>query len=181
MKPHIQKVRELVKEWAKPIEARIKQMNAPPGTEETVYQPDLSKDSIPGARVTSPFGMREHPKSHDIKMHKGVDIGAGRRPAYAVIDGRVTHAGPAGNAGNMVTISREDEKGYQHKYMYMHLDSISVRQGQEIRKGDQVGVMGATGDVTGVHLHLEHRINDRPVSPSKEEMNAAISGTGTAS
>ena len=47
----------------------------------------------------------------------------------------------------------------------MHHESIKVRVGQQVKKGEQIGNMGTTGDSTGVHLHLQLELNDVPVNP----------------
>src|SRR5699024_7771321 len=58
-----------------------------------------------------------------------------------------------GGYGNVVVI--KDSNGYIH--VYAHLDSVNVKKGQNISKGDMIGRQGATGQVTGSHLHYEIR------------------------
>lgn len=182
MKTQVQKVKERLEAWANPIKARLEQPSAPSSGVAGVFYHDHDeevpheKGRTPGGRISSPFGARVHPIHKDVRMHKGVDIAAGKRPTYAVISGEVTYSGSAGTAGNMVTIYSKDSNGNEHKYIYMHLDSVSVKKGQKVKKGQQVGVMGDTGSTTGVHLHLEHRINDVAVPPSKEDIATAVPG-----
>lgn len=85
-------------------------------------------------------------------LHKGTDIA---RPSDLSIlsadNGTVTFAGWNGGYGNKIEISHNN--GY--KTIYAHLNSISVNVGQTVEKGSKIGIMGTTGDSTGVHLHIE--------------------------
>jgi len=90
------------------------------------------------------------------KMHKGIDIArtdhSTSPPIYAVDDGIVETAGfNAGGYGNQVVI----DHGNGIKVRYAHMSSLTVKTGQSVARGDQIGVMGATGNSTGIHLHLE--------------------------
>ncbi|MFI2411164.1 peptidoglycan DD-metalloendopeptidase family protein [Streptomyces sp. NPDC018947] len=71
----------------------------------------------------------------------------------AVAAGTVVSAGPGGAYGNQVVIKLAD--GYYAQYA--HLSSISVSAGQSVTAGQQIGLSGATGNVTGPHLHFEIR------------------------
>jgi murein DD-endopeptidase MepM/ murein hydrolase activator NlpD len=100
-----------------------------------------------GGYVSSPIGFRWG------KMHKGIDIA---RPSNKTIkaadNGVVVSAGWGGNAyGNKIVIDHQN--GFTT--IYQHLASISVHAGQTVSKGSAIGIMGATGDATGVHLHFE--------------------------
>lgn len=99
-----------------------------------------------GGYISSPMGYRWG------KMHKGIDIA---RPSNLTIkaadNGVVVSAGWGGAFGNKIVIDHQN--GFQT--IYGHLSSISVHAGQTVSKGSAIGVMGATGDATGVHLHFE--------------------------
>lgn len=86
------------------------------------------------------------------KMHKGIDIA---RPSDLTIkaadNGVVVYAGWGGAFGNKIVIDHQN--GFQT--IYGHLSSIGVQVGQIVSKGTAIGIMGATGDATGVHLHFE--------------------------
>lgn len=103
----------------------------------------------PGSHVTSTFGYRDF----DNKFHKGLDLGTGSRniPTYAVEAGTVTFAGSAGAAGNLIIIDHGD--GLVTKYM--HHSRMYVKMGQEVEKGQQIGLSGTTGRSTGNHLHFQ--------------------------
>lgn len=195
MKTQVQKVKERLEKWREPIARRLEQAvseTALPDIHEEDHDhgdepADTTKKLPAGARpprVTSGFGTRVSPVDGVRRMHYGVDIGAGKGPTYAVADGYILHAGPAGTAGNMVVIHRKGSDGSGHQYRYLHLDSISVTQGQRVKKGDLIGTMGETGRAKGVHLHLEHLIlipaggkfQKMHIPPTAEEINAAVPG-----
>lgn len=111
--------------------------------------------------VTSEFGEYRSPSD---PSHKGTDfgsIGAVAVPTYAIGDGTVLIAGYSSSAGNWVVI----DHGNGLVAKYMHHESIKVRVGQQVKKGEQIGNMGTTGDSTGVHLHLQLELNGVPVNP----------------
>lgn len=87
-----------------------------------------------------------------LGYHTGLDLVASSgTPIYAPADGKVVHAGPGGSYGNMTKI--------QHAggvvTLYGHQTSIKVSVGQSVKRGQQIGTVGATGNVTGPHLHWE--------------------------
>lgn len=115
------------------------------------------------ARVTSPFGLRIHPVLKRQKMHNGIDFGTGfNASVYAAADGKVLLARYSQSFGNWIMI--EHENGYTS--VYAHLNSMAVRNGQAVNKGDQIGLTGSTGRSTGAHLHYEVRLNGTPVNPN---------------
>lgn len=105
-------------------------------------------------RITSGFAMRMHPVLHQFKQHKGVDYGGPiGAPIRTIGEGVVTHAGPMGAYGNLVVI----DHGQGDETYYAHLSRIDVVVGQKVLRGQRVGGLGATGRVTGPHLHFEFR------------------------
>ncbi|MEC5425086.1 M23 family metallopeptidase [Virgibacillus sp. C22-A2] len=87
------------------------------------------------------------------RMHKGIDIA---RPSNSTIkaadNGTIEYAGyDNGGYGNKIVINHNNGM----KTIYAHLASISVSPGQTVEKGSKIGVMGSTGNSTGVHLHFE--------------------------
>lgn len=115
------------------------------------------------ARITSPFGMRIHPISGDLKMHNGIDVAAptGTR-VYAVAAGRVTLASYAGSAGNAVVI----DHGNGVVTKYFHLSAFNVKVGDIVNQGSVIGLVGNTGGSTGSHLHFELIINGVYTDPA---------------
>ncbi|MEV5364796.1 M23 family metallopeptidase [Streptomyces cellulosae] len=88
--------------------------------------------------------------------HTGIDFhAASGTPVHSVGVGTVVEAGWGGAYGNQVVIKMHDGTYTQ----YAHLSSISVSVGQEVVAGEQIGLSGATGNVTGAHLHFEARMS----------------------
>ncbi|MEU0244100.1 M23 family metallopeptidase [Streptomyces sp. NPDC006235] len=86
--------------------------------------------------------------------HTGVDFhAASGTSVHAVGMGEVVEAGWGGSYGNQIVIKMNDGTYTQ----YGHLSSISVSVGQKVTPGQQIGLSGATGNVTGAHLHFEAR------------------------
>ncbi|UTR11731.1 peptidoglycan DD-metalloendopeptidase family protein [Evansella sp. LMS18] len=102
-------------------------------------------------RITSNFGPRWG------RMHYGMDIGQGGRsnvPIVAAEAGTVIEARYMNGYGNTIMISHV-VNGRQLTTLYAHLDSMAVSSGQRVSRGQQIGIMGNTGQSTGPHLHFE--------------------------
>ncbi|MCX7560057.1 DUF5930 domain-containing protein [Sulfitobacter sp. F26204] len=113
-------------------------------------------------RFTSKFGFRRDPKTGGRRMHSGVDFAAGSgTPLYATADGVVTHAGWQSGYGRLVKIQHE----FGIETRYAHQSRIRVKVGQRVSRGQHIGDMGASGRVTGVHLHYEVRVGGKAVNP----------------
>ena len=107
--------------------------------------------------ATSEFGPRWG------RMHEGIDIGSGSgSPIYAASSGVVTFAGRMGGYGNLTLI---DHGGVVTAYA--HQSRIGVAVGQRVTAGETIGAVGATGNVTGPHLHFEVRDNGQPRDPRR--------------
>lgn len=118
-----------------------------------------------GYRITSNFGWRNNPFGSGKEFQTGIDlVKSHKAPIGAFVSGTVLYAGEGktgtglGGYGNVVLI--KDNKGRGH--LYAHLDSVSVRKGQSIKAGQTIGRQGATGQVTGSHLHYEVRKGTSP-------------------
>ncbi len=117
-------------------------------------------------QITSPFGYRTHPIFHTKKFHSGVDIAAPlNTPIRASNSGKVIMAGWYGGYGKVVIIDHGIVRGQPITTLYGHMNSISVRQGQSVKKGQVVGHVGSTGYSTGPHCHFEVRIKGQPRNP----------------
>ncbi|MGD9295207.1 MAG: M23 family metallopeptidase, partial [Roseobacter sp.] len=96
------------------------------------------------------------------RLHKGVDFAApSGTDLFATADGVVTKAGWQSGYGRMVTIQHE----FGIETRYAHLSKIRVKVGQKVSRGEHIGDMGASGRVTGVHLHYEVRVGGKAVNP----------------
>ncbi|WP_045514541.1 peptidoglycan DD-metalloendopeptidase family protein [Neobacillus niacini] len=86
------------------------------------------------------------------RAHKGIDIARpSNRTIKAADNGKVVSAGYDGGYGNKIVIDHQNGL----RTVYAHLESISVSVGQTVSQGSAIGVMGSTGNSTGVHLHFE--------------------------
>ena len=113
-------------------------------------------------RFTSDYGYRRDPKTGGRRMHKGVDFAAPLgTDLHATADGVVTHAGWSSGYGRLVKIRHD----FGIETRYAHLSKIRVKVGQRVSRGDHIGDMGASGRVTGVHLHYEVRVGGKAVNP----------------
>ena len=111
--------------------------------------------------ITSRFAAIENVRSG---AHTGLDIGAASgTKILAVADGVVKYASPMGTYGNLVIISH----GNGIETYYAHCSRILVSVGQQVSSGDNIALVGSTGNSTGPHLHLEVRINGSPVNPQR--------------
>lgn len=110
---------------------------------------------VSGHSITSYMGERWG------RMHKGIDI-VGSKTIMAADNGTVEFVGQKTGYGNCIIINHNN--GF--KTLYGHLSKISVKEGQVVSKGDAIGIMGATGDATGVHLHFEVYLNGKLRNPT---------------
>jgi murein DD-endopeptidase MepM/ murein hydrolase activator NlpD len=112
--------------------------------------------------LSSGYGSRRDPFDGSADFHPGLDIAANKgTPIRATADGTVKAAAYHGNYGNAVLI----EHGFGISTRYGHLSRFAVRAGQEIRRGDVLGYVGATGRATSAHLHYEILLNGQPINP----------------
>ncbi|WP_448662433.1 M23 family metallopeptidase [Sphingomonas sp. CJ20] len=126
-------------------------------------------------RFSSGFGMRRHPLLGFTRMHKGIDIAAAwGSPVFAATDGVVQFAGRSSGYGNFIKLSHGGGFGTG----YGHLSRILVRNGQHVRKGQQIGAIGNTGLSTGPHLHYELYRNGMAVNPRSVAFTSVRQLTG---
>jgi LysM repeat protein len=113
-------------------------------------------------KINSPFGVRIDPLTGDTRHHGGVDLHAKYGdPVYAAANGRVAFTGVSGGYGNLIVVAHGN--GYQT--YYGHLSKIYAKVGQRVHRGSLIGRVGATGRVTGPHLHFEIRKNGKAQDP----------------
>jgi murein DD-endopeptidase MepM/ murein hydrolase activator NlpD len=121
--------------------------------------------SIPPVRgvFSSGFGIRRDPFTGGLEFHKGIDISAPTgTPVVAPADGRVEKAEwNSGGYGNVVVINH----GRGIKTLYAHLSKILVREGQKVRRGQIIGLVGSTGKSIAPHVHYEVEVNGKAVNP----------------
>jgi uncharacterized membrane protein YgcG len=115
-------------------------------------------------RISSPYGMRMHPRAGVRRMHFGVDLACPMgTPVHAVSGGVVAFAGRLGCYGKVLMLRHPGDV----MTLYAHLSRIapSLRPGVFVCKGQVVALSGATGCVTGSHLHFEVWKAGRRVNP----------------
>jgi murein DD-endopeptidase MepM/ murein hydrolase activator NlpD len=119
--------------------------------------------------ISSGFGARQVAGcSFCSTFHQGVDFAPGRgTPIHSVAAGKVIKVqADDGGFGNDVWVQHDvDGKQFVSVYGHMQDNSFMVTQGQQVAAGDELGLVGSTGNSTGPHLHLEIHINGIPVDP----------------
>ena len=114
-------------------------------------------------RISSHYGHRTDPFYKVTKFHGGIDfsgpVGLG---IYATGDGVVSRveSNKSGYGNNIVV-----DHGYGYKTRYAHLHSFSVKKGDKVKRGQEIGKMGNTGKSTAPHLHYEVIKNNKTVNP----------------
>jgi len=118
--------------------------------------------------LSSGFGYRISPFTGLREFHKGIDI-AGKKltEIIATADGVVTFSGKNGLYGNMIKI----DHGHGMVSRYGHIHKTLKKQGEAVKRGDVIALMGNTGRSTGSHLHYEILLNGLPVNPNKYILN----------
>ena len=112
---------------------------------------------------TSGFGERESTNSKVTKNHTGIDIATTQGTSIkSATDGKVIQVSSSGDYGKHIRVQINDLV-----VLYAHCSKISVKEGQEIKQGEEIGAVGSTGNSTGPHLHFELKFHDRLVNPEK--------------
>jgi murein DD-endopeptidase MepM/ murein hydrolase activator NlpD len=107
--------------------------------------------------MTSPFGLRVHPITGQVRLHAGTDWAAPDRTAiFALADGVVTYAGMVGGTSGQITIEHTiDRQPVATIYIHMWAHGIHVQAGDHVIAGQHIGDVGSSGQSTGPHLHFE--------------------------
>lgn len=130
------------------------------GTKKSTASTGKYEWPLKSVYITSSYGGRTLNGSYDF--HLGVDLRASTgTQVYAADGGKVTYAGYLGSYGYLVKILH-DNGDYTY---YAHLSKINVTSGTRVYKGQAIAKSGATGNVTGAHLHFELRKNGATVNP----------------
>ena len=112
--------------------------------------------------LSAGYGMRSDPFTRQPDFHPGLDISADKgTPVYATADGTVDLASRVGEYGNLIVVNH----GFGISTRYGHLSKFLVEPGQQVKRGQLIAYVGATGRATGSHLHYEVTINGRLLNP----------------
>ena len=112
-------------------------------------------------RISSTFGWRNPTTSKVPKYHTGVDIAAieGTKIKSST-DGKIILASSSGDYGNHYQIQIKDVI-----IVYAHCKKLYLKEGDSVKKGQEIAEVGSTGNSTGPHLHFEVRRNGRKIDP----------------
>jgi len=135
-------------------------------TRKSVLDHTPSIRPVIGGRITARFGMRLDPFIEKVKPHNGIDIASevGTK-VYATAHGVVEKVEKdySRNKGYGKRIIINHENGFET--VYAHLNAIYVKEGEKIKRWQEIGEVGQTGRSTGPHLHYEVRLQNKPLNP----------------
>jgi murein DD-endopeptidase MepM/ murein hydrolase activator NlpD len=118
--------------------------------------------------VSSKFGYRKSVFTGEKEFHSGLDISAAMgSPIIAPADGVVSSIAKTYGFGILLTVNH----GYGLKTRYGHLSKTLVKQGETVKRGQKIALMGSTGRSTGPHLHYEVHLKGVPVNPLRYILN----------
>lgn len=141
----------------------------PDGNDAELRRIAFDRKPIEGGRMSSGFGMRNHPIFGILKAHQGVDFAAPHgTPIFATADGSVKFAGQQGGYGNVIELRHQD--GISTLYGHMSAFAEGMQAGKAIKRGEVIGYVGSTGSSTGNHVHYEYHINGEPQDPATVEL-----------
>ena len=115
--------------------------------------------------ISSSFGWRSHPIHGDSRFHNGIDIVPQKANTivFATANGVIQNINYQADKAEGLSILMQHAFGFQTKYA--HLQKILVQENESVKAGQAIGIIGATGNATGVHLHYEIRYEGVAVDP----------------
>lgn len=118
--------------------------------------------------VTSRFGYRISPFTHEKEFHRGIDISSRMNsPIDAPADGVVSSITWDYGYGKIITV----DHGHGIRTRYAHLSKVLVKKGQYVKRGQKIALVGNSGRTTGPHLHYEVHLNGLAVNPLRYILN----------
>jgi murein DD-endopeptidase MepM/ murein hydrolase activator NlpD len=115
-------------------------------------------------RISGGYGYRTHPVLRRRKLHQGIDIvGRYGSPVKAAMAGKVRYSDWMGSYGKLVII--EHDNGFETRYA--HNSRLKAKNGDVVRQGQVIALIGKTGRTTGTHLHFEIRVKGKAVNPMR--------------
>lgn len=113
-------------------------------------------------QINSDFGYRIHPLTGKYALHQGVDFKARGDTVYAILDGYVESMGYDNGLGINIWLEHGDVES-----VYGHLSQVLITAQDSVKAGEAIGITGATGRVTGEHLHFCIRYRHKYINPIK--------------
>ena len=112
--------------------------------------------------MSSRYGPREHPGDGAQRFHRGLDLRADEgTPVHAAADGTVRRSAFSGAYGNLLVLDHDEGL----ETLYAHHSRNLVREGERVRRGQVIALVGHTGNATGDHLHFELRWRGGTIDP----------------
>jgi murein DD-endopeptidase MepM/ murein hydrolase activator NlpD len=113
-------------------------------------------------RISSGYGVRNHPVTKVHRHHSGIDLAApAGSPIRAIRGGKVIFADSLGPYGKLIVIDHGD--GFVSRYG--HCESLKASIGERVTAGEVIATVGQSGRTTGPHLHFEVLLNGKPFNP----------------
>lgn len=135
-------------------------------TERMASMPAIMPIAKDKCKIVSGFGYRFHPILRYRRLHSGIDLAARPgTPIYATGDGVVRVAGRNSDGFSGYGVVVDIDHGFGFHTLYAHMSTTMVKEGQKVKRGEQVGTVGSTGMSTGAHLHYEVILNGKKVDP----------------
>jgi murein DD-endopeptidase MepM/ murein hydrolase activator NlpD len=159
----------VAEKYVQPDAATLQRIAADKAVKDAAFAHQISQPLWKGSfrspvpfAATDSFGTRRMFNGELASIHRGTDFHApSGTPVVAANDGEVMIAQGMFYEGNLVVI----DHGQQYSTLYMHLSKIEVKVGERVKKGQRLGLSGATGRVTGPHLHFAARWQGEYVDP----------------
>ena len=128
------------------------------------FQKQFLRSPLNYRRISSGYGMRNHPVARKVRLHKGVDYAAPTgTPVVSSARGIVEFAGWQRGYGNVIRVKHN--KRYSTIYGHLHGFASGIRRGTRVDQNDLIGYVGSTGLSTGPHLHYEMIENGTSINP----------------
>ncbi|MDR0834960.1 MAG: M23 family metallopeptidase [Tannerella sp.] len=126
------------------------------------FIPSIAPVDVRKCRISSGYGYRKTSDGKKSSLHEGMDFTLSEgEGVVSTANGTVAEAAHDSKRGNYVLIRHNDE----FSTLYSHLKSYSVNKGDNVKKGQSIGIIGNTGHSTSVHLHYEVHKNGKAVNP----------------
>lgn len=111
--------------------------------------------------LNSGYGYRTHPITGEWKKHQGIDFFARNDTVFSILDGIIEKVDFDEQTGLYIKVRHSEHL----ETLYGHLSGFYVLPGDSIKCGDAIGTSGATGRVTGEHLHFAVKYNNQFINP----------------